>query len=125
MKSMLSALVMAAAIVSMPALRLVCGQERLGGQTTVERLRFHHVHVNSVDPAKAAEYYPKAFALSATRTTFNGYEAVKTGKCLPVVHEGHHYSSERANRAANLDLAFRLEHAQLPTVQREVSRDGP
>ena len=79
MKSMLSALVMAAAIVSMPALRPVCGQERLGGQTTVERLRFHHVHVNSVDPAKAAEYYPKAFALSATRTTFNGYEAVKTG----------------------------------------------
>ena len=30
-------------------------------------------------PAKAAEYYPKPFALSATRTTFNGYEAVKTG----------------------------------------------
>ena len=45
----------------------------------VEPLHFHHVHLNSVDPAAAAAYYPKPFALSATRTTFNGFEAVKTG----------------------------------------------
>jgi catechol 2,3-dioxygenase-like lactoylglutathione lyase family enzyme len=32
-----------------------------------------------VDPAAAAAYYPKAFTLSATTTTFNGFEAVKTG----------------------------------------------
>jgi hypothetical protein len=31
------------------------------------------VHLNSVDPEKAAEYYPKAFALSAM-TTVNGYQ---------------------------------------------------
>ena len=42
-------------------------------------LHFHHVHLNSVDPKAAAEYYPKPFALSATKTTFNGLEAVKTG----------------------------------------------
>ena len=42
-------------------------------------LHVHHVHLNSVDPAKAAAYYPKPFALTATKTTFNGYEAVKTG----------------------------------------------
>ena len=32
-----------------------------------------------MDPKAAAAYYPKPFALSATATTFNGFEAVKTG----------------------------------------------
>ena len=45
----------------------------------IEPLHFHHVHLNSVDPKAAAAYYPKPFALSATATTFNGFEAVKTG----------------------------------------------
>jgi hypothetical protein len=45
----------------------------------VEPLHFHHVHLNSVDPNAAAAYYPKAFAKSAVATTFNGFEAVKTG----------------------------------------------
>src|SRR5262245_46432569 len=45
----------------------------------VEPLHFHHVHLNSVNPSAAAEYYPKPFAQSATKTTFNGYDAVKTG----------------------------------------------
>ena len=44
----------------------------------VEPLHFHHVHLNSTDPAAAAAYYPKPFA-SASKTTFNGFEAVKTG----------------------------------------------
>jgi hypothetical protein len=48
-------------------------------QGSVEPLHFHHVHLNSVNPAAAAEYYPKPFALSATKTTFNGFEAVKSG----------------------------------------------
>jgi hypothetical protein len=46
---------------------------------TVAPMHFHHVHLNSVDPRTAAEYYPKAFPVSAMKTTFNGYEAVKTG----------------------------------------------
>ena len=45
----------------------------------VEPLHFHHVHLNSTNPAAAAEYYTKPFAQSATKTTFNGLEAVKTG----------------------------------------------
>ena len=45
----------------------------------VEALHFHHMHLNSTDPKAAAAYYPKPFALSATATTFNGFEAVKTG----------------------------------------------
>src|SRR5262245_8984590 len=45
----------------------------------IEPLHFHHVHLNSMDPKAAADYYPKPFAKSATRTTFNGFEAVKTG----------------------------------------------
>ena len=43
------------------------------------QMHVHHVHLNSVDPKAAAAYYPKAFAESASATTFNGYEAVKTG----------------------------------------------
>ena len=45
----------------------------------VAPMHVHHVHLNSVDPAKAAAYYPKPFAQTATKTMFNGYEAVKTG----------------------------------------------
>jgi hypothetical protein len=45
----------------------------------IEPLYFHHVHLNSVDPAAAAAYYPKPFALSAIKTRYNGFEAVKTG----------------------------------------------
>ena len=51
----------------------------LGAQAPVEPLHFHHVHLNSVDPKAAAAYYPKPFALTATATTFNGFDAVKTG----------------------------------------------
>ena len=65
----------AAAIAASLAGYAVRGQE----QTKVEPLHFHHVHLNSMNPAAAAAYYPKPFALSATKTTFNGFEAVKTG----------------------------------------------
>jgi hypothetical protein len=51
----------------------------LHAQQAVEPLHFHHVHLNSVDPKAAAAYYPKPFAQTATATTFNGFEAVKTG----------------------------------------------
>ena len=42
-------------------------------------MHVHHVHLNSMNPKAAAEYYPKPFAVSAAKTTFNGYEAVKSG----------------------------------------------
>src|SRR3989475_8742427 len=41
-------------------------------------MHVHHVHLNAVDPKASAAYYPKPFAASASATTFNGYEAVKT-----------------------------------------------
>ena len=50
-----------------------------GPASGVEPLHFHHVHLNSVNPKAAAEYYPKPFSLSAGKTTYNGFEAVKTG----------------------------------------------
>jgi catechol 2,3-dioxygenase-like lactoylglutathione lyase family enzyme len=58
------------------------GQSNGGAQpqgAAVEPLHFHHVHLNSVDPEAAAAYYAKPFALSATKTTFNGFAAVRTG----------------------------------------------
>ncbi|MGC4081175.1 MAG: VOC family protein [Vicinamibacterales bacterium] len=45
----------------------------------IEPLHFHHLHLNSVDPEAAAAYYQRPFAKSATKTTFNGQPAVKTG----------------------------------------------
>jgi len=49
------------------------------GSATIAPMHFHHVHLNSVNPKAAADYYLKPFPASTTRTTFNGYEAVKTG----------------------------------------------
>jgi hypothetical protein len=54
-------------------------QDRTAAPGTTDAMHFHHVHLNSMNPKAAAEYYPKPFAESATKTTFNGYEAVKTG----------------------------------------------
>ena len=61
--------------VSVPACRPVLAQEA----AKVAPMHFHHVHLNSVNPKAAADYYLKPFPLSTTRTIFNGYEAVKTG----------------------------------------------
>ena len=62
---------------SLVALAVLTAHAQEGAK--VEALHFHHVHLNSVDPGAAAVYYPKPFAQSATKTTFNGFEAVKTG----------------------------------------------
>jgi catechol 2,3-dioxygenase-like lactoylglutathione lyase family enzyme len=40
-------------------------------------IRFHHVHLNSVNPEAAADYYTKAFTTSV-KTTLNGEIAIKT-----------------------------------------------
>jgi len=40
-------------------------------------IRFHHVHLNSVNPDAAADYYTKVFTTSV-KTTFNGEVAVRT-----------------------------------------------
>jgi Glyoxalase/Bleomycin resistance protein/Dioxygenase superfamily len=47
--------------------------------TNIAPMKFHHVHLLSTDPKAAADWYLRPFAKTATRTTFNGFEAVKTG----------------------------------------------
>jgi len=49
----------------------------LAGQAPPSAIRFHHVHLNSVNPDAAADYYTKVFTTSV-KTTFNGSVAVKT-----------------------------------------------
>ena len=51
----------------------------LAQKPAIMPMHFHHVHLNSTNPSAAAAYYPKAFPISAATTTFNGYDAVKTG----------------------------------------------
>jgi hypothetical protein len=67
-------------ILAASVLALVSGTPRAqvpAGEAVQLGIRFHHVHLNSVNPAAAAAYYPKAFTTSA-QTTFNGYEAIRT-----------------------------------------------
>ena len=47
------------------------------GQAAPSGIRFHHVHLNSVNPSAAADYYTKVFTTSV-KTTFNGEVAVRT-----------------------------------------------
>ena len=75
MRNRLFSLIVALATVSTATYQSVRAQ----GTTAVAPMHFHHVHLNSVDPKAAAEYYLKPFPTSTTKTTFNGYEAVKTG----------------------------------------------
>src|SRR3954453_4364749 len=76
MKSMARIVVIAALGLSAP---------RAQEPAKIEPLHFHHIHLNSTDPKAAAAYYPKPFALSAAATTFNGFEAVKTGSVYVLV----------------------------------------
>ena len=67
-------------ILAASVLALVSGTPRAqvpAGEAVPLGIRFHHVHLNSVNPAAAAAYYPKAFTTSV-QTTFNGYEAIRT-----------------------------------------------
>src|SRR3954447_26401702 len=68
-----------AACVLVLALVLVSGTPRtqVPAGAVPPGIRFHHVHLNSVNPAAAAAYYPKAFTTSSL-TTFNGDAAVRT-----------------------------------------------
>src|SRR4051794_21953664 len=68
-----------AAFIAGMAVTLTRGAAVQAQAPAFEPLHFHHVHLNSVDPAAAAAYYPKAFAKTATQTKFNGFDAVKTG----------------------------------------------
>jgi catechol 2,3-dioxygenase-like lactoylglutathione lyase family enzyme len=56
---------------------LVLWASALRGQAPPAGIRFHHVHLNSVNPDAAADYYTKVFTTSV-KTTFNGSVAVKT-----------------------------------------------
>ena len=75
MRNRIMTLVVVLVGISVTTCRLVLSQ----GTATVAPMHFHHVHLNSVNPKAAADYYLKPFPESTTRTTFNGYEAVKTG----------------------------------------------
>ena len=101
------------------------GTSAQGTTASTEPLHFHHVHLNSMDPAAAAAYYPKPFAQTAVKTTFNGFEAVKTGNIYILVYEGQHAAPERADRSADVGLALRVEHTELASVRRKVPGDGP
>ena len=81
MKSM-SMAALVAALAAFVGVSLVVHPQAQGqpaATKTIESLHFHHVHLNSVNPTAAAEYYPKPFAASAVKTMYNGFEAVKTG----------------------------------------------
>jgi len=62
---------------SVVAVTLALWAIALAGQAPPSGIRFHHVHLNSVNPDAAADYYTKVFTTSV-KTTFNGEVAVRT-----------------------------------------------
>jgi len=70
---------MSVAVVVLAAATVTSWPALAQNPASIAPMHVHHVHLNSVNPSAAAAYYPKAFPISATKTTFNGYEAVKTG----------------------------------------------
>ncbi len=78
MKQMLRA-ASASALVAGVGVMLSGGAAVQAQSPAAEQIKFHHVHMNSTNPAAAAAYYPKPFAKTATVTKFNGVDAVKTG----------------------------------------------
>ena len=83
-------------------------------------MHFHHVHLNSVDPKAAAEYYLKPFPQSTTKTTFNGYEAVKTGNIYLLFTKVDTPPLTELNGPQVLGVAFRLEYAGFAQIRRRV-----
>lgn len=70
---------MSVEVALLAAATVTCWPALAQSPASIAPMHVHHVHLNSVNPSAAAAYYPKAFPISATKTTFNGYEAVKTG----------------------------------------------
>jgi catechol 2,3-dioxygenase-like lactoylglutathione lyase family enzyme len=59
------------------ALCVLAHAQAPAGQPAPSGIRFHHVHLNSVNPSAAADYYVKVFTTSV-KTRFNGEVAVRT-----------------------------------------------
>ncbi len=121
MRNRFTSLIVVLVAVSAATYRPVLAQ----GPAKVAPMHFHHVHLNSVNPKAAAEYYPKPFALSATKTTFNGYEAVKTGNVYLLFTKVNTPPLTELNGPQYLGVAFRLEYAGFAQVRRKVPREGP
>ncbi|MEQ1731432.1 MAG: hypothetical protein ABL982_23930, partial [Vicinamibacterales bacterium] len=65
MKQMLRA-ASASALAAGVGVMLSSGTSVQAQSPAAEQIKFHHVHLNSTDPAAAAAYYPKPFAKTAT-----------------------------------------------------------
>jgi len=95
------------------------------GPATVEPMHVHHVHLNSLNPKAAAEYYLKPFPASTTKTNFNGYEAVKTGNVYLLFTKVNTPASDGADRASNLVWHFGWNTPDSRKIQRGVPCEGP
>jgi catechol 2,3-dioxygenase-like lactoylglutathione lyase family enzyme len=80
-------------------------------QATVQPAHFHHLHLNSVDPSAAVEYYTRAFP-EVTKASLAGFEAFKTTSRLSSL-SGHIYI-----------LFSKVETAPLMQPQSAISHFG-
>ena len=79
----------------------------------------HHLHLNSVDPDAAIDFYTRQFA-STSRTTWNGEPALDCGEgTLISLQQGRVGTGDRP--AAHRALAFRLARAGLTREPRALS----
>src|SRR5579864_6903200 len=94
---------------------------------------FHHLHLNSLNPDAAIDFYVKAFP-STSKTTWGGMPALKTGKIYvlfnkvntppptspqtAIWHFGWHVVDVRENMA-------RYQKTGVPLLPLYTSEDGP
>ena len=93
------------------------------GAQTLPPPGFHHLHLNSVDPEKAIDFYTRQF-LSTEKSTFAGAPALKSGKVYvlftkvktqppttpqtAIWHFGWHVVDVQKNKAEYLDRKVKL-----------------
>ena len=79
---------------------------------------FHHLHLNSVDPDAAIDFYTRQFPTSS-KVRWGGLPALKAPNNVLILFE---QSRDRARDvAADRDLALRLARHRLTRLPRSVS----
>ena len=114
------------ALVAPAVASIVMNQQPASAQApAIEPLHFHHVHLNSVDPKAASEYYPEAVCKVGDEDDVQRVRSGEDRQRLHSLHEGEHTADQRIDGTADLGVALRLEHAQLARVRHELPEDGP
>ena len=78
---------------------------------------FHHIHLNSVDPDRAIDFYTRQFPTTA-KASWGGFAALRSPNDVLVLFTRVDRAADE--RAAECDLAFRLACDRRPPQPRNL-----